>query len=113
MMKEKSLVMGFIMMSIYEYLRAKDDGYTNKLKHLIVIEEAHRLFSNVDSTQNQEVVNTKGKSVETLSNILCEIRAYGVGFIIIDQVPTKLAPDVLKNTNTKIIHRLVSKDDCE
>ncbi|OLO25679.1 hypothetical protein BTR23_24200 [Alkalihalophilus pseudofirmus] len=30
-----------------------------------------------------------------------------------DQIPNKLAIEVLKNTNTKIIHRLFAKDDKE
>lgn len=111
--EEKALIIGFIMINIYEYLKGKDNGGVSNLEHIIIMEEAHRLFSNVSSNENQEMVNTRGKAVETLSNILCEIRAYGEGFIIVDQVPTKLAPDVLKNTNVKIIHRLVSKDDCE
>ena len=33
--------------------------------------------------------------------------------MIIDQVPTKLIPDVIKNTNYKICHRMTSVDDCE
>lgn len=110
---EKALVIGFIMLGIYEYLKGNLEGYAGGLKHIIVMEEAHRLFSNVANSENQEQVNVRGKAVETLSNMLCEIRAYGEGFIIVDQVPTKLAEDVLKNTNTKVIHRLVSKDDCE
>ena len=32
--------------------------------------------------------------------------------MIIDQVPTKLIPDVIKNTNYKICHRMTSIDDC-
>ncbi len=28
-----------------------------------------------------------------------------------DQVPVKLAPDVIKNTNLKIVHRIVAEDD--
>lgn len=111
--EEKALIIGFIMINIYEYLKGKDNGEVSNLNHIIIMEEAHRLFANIGSVENQEMVNTRGKSVETLSNILCEIRSYGEGFIIVDQVPTKLAPDVLKNTNVKIIHRLVSKDDCE
>lgn len=110
---EKALMIGFIMLQVYEYVKANTHDYKSGLKHTIVIEEAHRLFANVSSSENQEQVNMRGKAVETLSNMLCEIRAYGEGFIVIDQVPVKLAPDVLKNTNTKIIHRLVSKDDCE
>ena len=111
--EEKALIIGFIMINIYEYLKGMDNGGVTNLNHIIIMEEAHRLFANISSNENQEMVNTRGKAVETLSNILCEIRAYGEGFIIVDQVPTKLAPDVLKNTNVKIIHRLVSKDDCE
>jgi hypothetical protein len=30
---------------------------------------------------------------------------------IIDQVPAKLVPDAIKNTNLKIVHRLVAADD--
>src|SRR6185369_4358390 len=32
---------------------------------------------------------------------------------IVDQVPAKLTPDVLKNTNLKILHRIVAEDDRE
>jgi DNA helicase HerA-like ATPase len=39
-------------------------------------------------------------------NLLAEVRKYGEGLIIADQIPNKLIPDVIKNTNTKIVHRL-------
>lgn len=110
---EKSLVIGLISVFIYEYLKAKTVNFTGELKHLLVLEEAHRIFANVQQQGNPEMVNIKGKAVESLSHILSEIRAYGEGVIVVDQVPTKLSPDVLKNTNTKIIHRLVSRDDSE
>ncbi|WP_207953344.1 ATP-binding protein [Paenibacillus agricola] len=110
---EKSLLIGLISVFIYEYLKTKEQDFTGDLKHLLVFEEAHRIFANVNQQGSQEDVNIKGKAVESLSHILSEIRAYGEGMIIVDQVPTKLAPDVLKNTNTKIIHRIVSKEDCD
>ena len=47
------------------------------------------------------------------SNMLSEIRAYGEGFMLVDQVPTRLIPDAIKNTNLKIAHRLVAEDDCQ
>ena len=50
---------------------------------------------------------------EMFADILAEIRAYGQGLAIIDQVPSKLLPDALKNTNLKIVHRLVAADDCQ
>ena len=47
------------------------------------------------------------------SNMLSEIRAYGEGMFLVDQVPTRLIPDAIKNTNLKITHRLVAEDDCK
>ncbi|WP_440952662.1 ATP-binding protein [Methanococcoides sp. FTZ1] len=107
---EKCFVMGLILTRMYEYYISK--GLTEKvdLKHVTVIEEAHRLLG-VSHTDNPYVGNTRAKSVETFTNILAEIRAYGEGFLISEQIPTKLAPDILKNTNLKIMHRIVAEDD--
>jgi hypothetical protein len=55
--------------------------------------------------------NARFKAVSMFANLLAEVRAYGAGLIICDQSPSKLARDVLKNTNTKIAHRIVSSDD--
>lgn len=33
--------------------------------------------------------------------------------MIIDQYPSRLVPDAIKNTNVKIIHRLPARDDQE
>jgi DNA helicase HerA-like ATPase len=53
------------------------------------------------------------KTAMMFSNMLSEIRAYGEGMMLVDQVPTRLIPDAIKNTNTKITHRLVAEDDCK
>ena len=45
--------------------------------------------------------------------MLSEIRAYGQGLVIVDQVPGRLIPDAIKNTNLKIIHRLIASDDID
>ena len=45
------------------------------------------------------------------TDMLAEMRAYGEGFIIADQSPTKLVNAVLKNSALKIIHRLTYPDD--
>lgn len=42
---------------------------------------------------------------------MAEVRKYGEGMIIVDQIPNKLAPEVIKNTSTKIIHKLLARDD--
>jgi len=43
--------------------------------------------------------NPKGRAIEVFSNILSEIRAYGEGIIIAEQIPAKLIPDAIKNTS--------------
>ncbi|MCM1285019.1 MAG: ATP-binding protein [Acetobacter sp.] len=110
---DKCLVMGTIIVQYYEYLKLnfKDNDKQNSLKHLIVIEEAHRLFKNVKKNNNQETADPAGQLVETLSNIMAEIRAFGEGILVVDQSPTKIAEDVIKNSGTKIIHRMDNEKD--
>ena len=43
--------------------------------------------------------------------MLAEVRSFGEGIIIADQVANKLHSDVIKNTNVKILHRTMAKDD--
>lgn len=43
--------------------------------------------------------------------MLAEVRALREGIIIADQLPTAMAPEVIKNTNIKLVHRLTSGDD--
>ena len=81
------------------------------LSHILMIEEAHRLLKNV--SEGGEGGNTRAKSVEFFCNLLAEIRTFGQGIIIADQIPTKIAPDTIKNTNLKIVHRTVALEDRE
>jgi hypothetical protein len=43
--------------------------------------------------------------------MLAEVRAYGEGIIIAEQIPARLVSDVIKNTAVKIVHRLPAADD--
>jgi hypothetical protein len=105
---DKAFVMGLMFIRLVEQQRKS--GQSKRLKHLLVIEEAHRLLTNVGERREDEG-NARGKAVESFANLLAEIRAYGQGVLISDQVPEKLAPDVIKNTNLKITHRTVAADD--
>lgn len=116
--KDKSLIMSFVIVALYEYrnsafsfdLQYRARANENKLLHLTLIEEAHNLLQNpeidIGGSGNPQKV-----SAEMFTNILSEIRSYGQGLIIVDQVPTRLIPDAIKNTNYKIIHRLTAADD--
>jgi hypothetical protein len=105
---DKAFVMALILIRSWEYLKSL--GQTNEVRHLLIVEEAHRLLSNVAHRSGEEG-NPRGKAVESFTNLLSEIRAYGQGVVIVDQVPVRLAPDVIKNTNLKIVHRVVAQDD--
>lgn len=110
----KSFVISMIMVQVYEFRKSQLGNVTKKgLSHVLLIEEAHRLLKNVSTSQGGESANPQGKAVEFFCNMLAEIRSYGQGLLISDQMPTKLAPDVLKNTNLKICHRIVTKEDRE
>lgn len=110
---EKAFIIGLIMTRIYEYRRVQAMMYDSlpKLQHMLVIEEAHRLLKNVPTEVESEGANQRGQAVETFANMLSEIRAYGQGVLIAEQIPVKLAPDAIKNTNLKIMHRIVAEDD--
>jgi len=112
---EKAFLIGLILTRLYEYrrLQAARAMQMPALQHVTVVEEAHRLLKNISTEVETEGANTRGQAVETFANMLSEIRAYGEGVLIAEQIPTKLAPDAIKNTNLKIIHRLVAQDDRE
>ncbi len=108
---EKAFLIGLLLMFLYEYYVSQGLKEGVGLRHITVVEEAHRLFKNVPTILDTEVANMRGKAVETFCNILSEIRAYGEGFLIAEQIPSKLAPDIIKNTNLKVMHRIVAEDD--
>jgi hypothetical protein len=108
---EKAFLIGLLLMLLYEHYVSKGVQEGGRLGHVTIVEEAHRLLKNVPVEVNYEAANIKGKAVEAFCNVLSEIRAYGEGFIILEQIPSKLASDAIKNTNLKIMHRVVSMDD--
>lgn len=112
---EKAFLMGLIVSRLYEYRKATygADG-DGALKHVLVIEEAHRLLANIpDTSADMELGNPKGKSVSSFVDMLSEIRAFGESVFVVDQLPSRVAPNIVKGTGTKLVHRLLAKDDRE
>lgn len=112
---DKAFALGLLIIYINEFRQVQQaiDSSDRGLKHLLIIEEAHRLLKNVSAENNEDLGNPKGKAVEHFTNMLAEMRSYGQGIIVAEQIPTKLAPDVIKNSSNKIIHRIVARDDQE
>jgi len=103
---EKSFVMGLLLVNLNEAIKRlyKEN---KKFKHITLIEEAHRLLSKYEAGDSLN----KKSAVESFTDMLAEVRKYGESLIIVDQIPNKLTPEVLKNTNTKIVHRIFASDD--
>jgi hypothetical protein len=103
--EDKAFLIGTLIIRIVEHLRLRARAERAAgLRHVIVLEEAHRLLR-----AGRE--GAGGHAVELFASMLAEIRAYGEGIIIAEQIPAKLVPDVVKNTALKILHRLPAADD--
>ena len=109
----KSLLMGLLVLKLQEHRMAEKKDMNQPLRHLTVLEEAHNLLKRSSSNQGSESGDLTGKSVEMISNAIAEMRTYGEGFIIADQAPGLLDMAAIRNTNTKIIHRLPDLSDRE
>lgn len=104
--EDKALLMGFILARLSAVIR-EEHKKDPLFRHLTLVEEAHRLLSKVEYGDS----GSKKSAVESFTDLLAEVRKYGESLVIVDQIPNKLAPEVLKNTNTKIIHKILAKDD--
>ena len=100
--EDKTFFTEFLILWIYEYLKAN----TTKreiFNHALVIEEAHHILSRKkENTQGGETI---------METTLRQIREFGESVIVIDQEPHKLSNSLLANTNTKICFTLGNGKD--
>ena len=108
----RSLIMGLLIIRLREY-RQSSYVPNSSLKHITVLEEAHNLLKRCSQDTSVDSGNMQGQSVKMLCNCITEMRSYGEGFMIIDQSPSAIDENAIKNTAIKIVMRLPSKDDCE
>ena len=116
--EDKAFFMALLLLFIYEYRQECSElsdcpepaPKAGKLHHLLVVEEAHRVLGKAEPASSFSA-NPKQKVSEMFSNMISEVRAYGQGILIADQIPCRLNEDAVKNTNLKIVHKLVSADD--
>ena len=96
---------------IREVLKVNPQNAEGKdVRHVLFIEEAHNLIA-ADIRQPSDTADPKIAATNFIIKMLAEVRALGEGIVIADQLPTAMAPEVLKNTSVKIVHRLTSQDD--
>ncbi|HPA16169.1 MAG TPA: hypothetical protein PLU30_00380 [Verrucomicrobiae bacterium] len=104
----QAFVMGLIALQFRHHWRLL--GQSDSLRHITVIEEAHRLLRAVPETDANA---SRNRAVEDVANMLAELRAFGAGLAIVDQMPSALVPSAIANTGTKILHRLDHPADRE
>ncbi|TFF97755.1 MAG: ATP-binding protein [Promethearchaeota archaeon] len=103
---EKAIIFNTILKKLYHYLQ--HEGFQQNLKHLLIIEEAHRLLKYEMKHPDAYLQTSKARTQDQFGDILSEIRAFGEGIILVDQKPRQLIPSAITNTNLKICHKLPS-----
>lgn len=98
---------------IRETLKVQD---YNKLpdgrpRHVMFFEEAHNLIGPTAEQSADGNTDTKTAATAFVVKMLAEVRALGEGIVIADQLPTAMAPEVIKNTSLKIGLRITAQDD--
>lgn len=90
-------------------LKRKDGS--KKPRHVIFFEEAHNLIGPKAEKEAGENANPKIAATAFVVKMLAEVRALNEAIVIADQLPTAMAPEVIKNTSLKLGHRMTSQDD--
>lgn len=111
--EKRAVLMGLLMIRLQEHRTIQGQQGIDRLKHLVVLEEAHNILKRTASHTNMEIANPQGQAVEYFANALAEMRAFGQGIVIVDQSASALDDSVLKNTNTKIVFRAPFEIDRE
>lgn len=105
--RDKAFFIGSLIIRLVELLRLRQHHgmQPDGLAHVLVIEEAHRLLRRVAEE------NPAAHAVTMFANLLAEIRSYGEGVVVAEQIPSKVIPDLVKNSAVKLMHRLPAEDD--
>jgi DNA helicase HerA-like ATPase len=110
--EERSVLAAFILDRIRAGARSR--GSTGgKLRHVTVIEEAHRLLARADAASGDSASGDRARadSVRAFCEAIAELRSMGEGFILSSQSPSALAEAAIANTGTRIVHRMESAAD--
>lgn len=100
---ERSLIFGLLIAGLASV--RESGGAAGRLRHVTVLEEAHRVLANRGSVE--------AEGVRLLAEAIAELRGSGEGFLVVDQTPTALHPVIRKVCGSLIAHRLVEKAERE
>ena len=102
-----ALAMAFLVTQLAGHIEhAYVSGARDKVPHLLLIEEAHRLLSETGAAASPNQGNVRGKSAEEMNSLLAEVRKFRQGIMVLDQRPSSLVGGVLDNAQVNILCRL-------
>lgn len=107
--EQKALVMALLLVSICLYTKNQGSS-SGKLNNVFMIDEAHVLLDAPVKAVNEQN-KAQGATVKSLQKMIAEIRSFGTGIIIADQLPSKVTNDIVANTDLKVAFRLVEKNE--
>lgn len=90
----------------------RNTPYDGGIRLVIITEESHNVIGvSTEARASEDAADPRAFAAEAAVTALAEDRAIGIGHVILDQLPSSVAPQVVKNTGTKIAFRQVAVDD--
>ena len=107
--EEKAFFIGLVLIRL---LAARRGQVSAHLRHLTVLEEAHRVLKR-DTGADADGRGGPSFASEMFGNLMAEIRSAGEALVVVDQSPRKLTDDALANTALQIAFRTTLGADKE
>jgi len=110
---QASILIFFLLTAFREHLRTLPNP--DKIpRYVIIIEEAHNMVGRFgEARASPDIADPKVFAAEYFCRMLAEVRALGVAILIVDQLPSSVAAEVIKNTATKISFRHMDQKERE
>ena len=110
--EQACLLILFKLNGVREKLRVSPAQTDRPISYVFALEEAHVIMGRTtDAKPSEDNPDAKAHATEFICRMLAELRAYKVGIIIIDQLPSAIAPEVIKITGTKLAFLQVDAED--
>ena len=107
--EQKALIMALLLINICLYIKNRG-SISGGIRNILMIDEAHVLLGS-SAAGSAEQAKAQNTTISTLQGMIAEIRAFGTGVIIADQMPSKVTLDIVANTDLKVAFRLVEQNE--
>ena len=102
----------FILNRIRQRCKTSSVRKDRPIFYAVSLEEAHVIMGRAsNASPSEDNPNVKAYATEFICRMLAELRAYRVCIIIIDQLPSAIAPEVIKITGSKLTLLQVDKQE--